>query len=129
MCNMSGPFYLFMQLSKLVGVVCSTPTDQHEYFSVVAVTISALKSLPALAIATQHTQTLRLLEHLHQQVCVLSGGVNKERRNAYQDLSGAFLPLLEKHPDRSVALRILLLWAMEGICDSLFMPHELCASE
>ena len=117
----------YPQLSKLVGVVCSTPTDKLAYFALAAITVCALKATPPADVDIQHSQALRLLSHFKENIGSLAIGVEKSRSGC--GLAGVFRPLVEKHADKALSLRLLLLWALDGISVSLLMPEGLSTSE
>ena len=112
-----------------MGVVCSTPIDRHEYFALIAVALCALKATPPSDAGVQHREAMRLLSHFRENLEALSQGIKKSQVPLYHKLSGVLLPLLEKHADKALSLRLLQLWALEGISETLLVPQGLSSSE
>ena len=120
-----------LQLSKLTSKACSTPTDNHQYFTLMAVLVSCLKTTPLAEMETQHHEIIQLLTHVQQNLEVLEGGVTKGRMfsSSNDGLVAVFLPLVEKHLDKVLSHRLLLLWILEGISGFVTIPTNLSASK
>ncbi len=110
-----------------MGAACSAPTDQHHYITLVVVAMGALSVVKDTSI--QHVESLRLLTHINEHLPMLERGVAKERRGKSHDLAAVFLPLMEKHADKVLTHKLLLLWTLEGICGHLIIPEVLSASK
>ena len=109
-------------------MVCSTPTDQHEYFVLMTVAVTALMATPPSRVSTQHLHSQQLLTHIQQHVGRLEAGVARGRSQVCVELEEVFVPLLQKRRDVGVAFSRLLLWVLHGVSGCVLMPQDLSAS-
>jgi predicted nuclease with TOPRIM domain len=114
---------------KLVGVVCSTPIDHQEYFALTAVALCAIKATPLAEVEVQHREAMRLLSHFRDNLDVMFHGIKRSQIPLHHDLSSVLLPLLQKHADKALSLRLLQLWGLQNISKSLLVPEGLSSSE
>ena len=108
-----------------MGVVCSSPTDGHEFYALSTVAASAIKATPPSSVDVQHREALRLLAHIQQNIGALAGGVATK---GGRKMTG-MVPLVKKHADKALSHRLQLLWLLESISEALIIPEDLSDSK
>ncbi len=106
-------------------MVSSASRDGHEYYALATVAGSAIRATPPSSIDAQHREALRLLLHVQQNVGALEGGVAGKGARKPANM----VPLVRKNADKALSHRLLLLWLLKSISESILVPDNLSDSK